>query len=45
MDGELSVAPGERVKVHSDVAGWVRVVRLLDHKSGLVPSWAVGLDS
>lgn len=42
MDGELSVEPGERVKVHSDVGGWVRVVRLSDHKSGLVPSWAVG---
>lgn len=44
MEGELSVAPGERVKVHSDVGGWVRVVRLADHKSGLVPSWAVGAD-
>lgn len=43
-DGELTVAPGERVKVHSDIQGWVRVLRLSDHRTGLVPSWAVGAE-
>eukprot|EP00887_Chlorella_sp_A99_P007321 scaffold2.g7321.t1 len=42
MDGELSVDPGDRVKVHSEVGGWLRVIRLSDSRSGLVPSWAVG---
>lgn len=42
MEGELSVEPGERVKVHSEVDGWARVIRVSDHRSGLVPSWAVG---
>ncbi|KAK2078839.1 hypothetical protein QBZ16_003679 [Prototheca wickerhamii] len=41
MEGELSVAPGDKVQVHSDVDGWARVVRLADGRSGLVPSWAV----
>ena len=44
MDGELSVEPGERVKVHSEVEGWARVIRLSDNRSGLVPSWAVATD-
>ena len=42
MDGELTVDPGDRVKVHSEVGGWLRVIRLSDSRSGLVPSWAVG---
>ena len=93
MDGELSVEPGDRVKVgggggrapgfkgegqgrgrrlkrrrqragcwrwrwprggalaappppqvHSEVGGWLRVIRLSDSRSGLVPSWAVAAD-
>ncbi len=42
MEGELSVEVGDKVKVHSDVGGWARVMRLSDAKTGLVPSWAVG---
>lgn len=41
MEGELSVEAGDRVRVHSEVAGWARVVRSSDGRSGLVPSWAV----
>ena len=44
MDGELSVAVGERVKVHSEMGGWARVMRMADAKAGLVPSWSVGLE-
>ena len=44
LEGELSVEAGERVKVHSEVDGWARVIRLSDHRTGLVPSWAVGAD-
>ena len=44
MEGELSVEPGDRIKVHSEVDGWVRVIRLSDNRTGLVPSWAVGSD-
>ena len=44
LDGELSVEPGERVKVHSEVEGWARVIRLSDNRTGLVPSWAVATD-
>jgi hypothetical protein len=42
MEGELSVEVGDKVKVHSDVGGWARVMRMSDAKTGLVPSWAVG---
>lgn len=42
MEGELSVDPGDRVKVHSEVGGWARVLRVSDLRAGLVPSWAVG---
>jgi hypothetical protein len=42
MEGELSVEIGDKVKVHSDVGGWARVMRMSDAKTGLVPSWAVG---
>jgi len=42
MEGELSVEPGDRVKVHSEVGGWARVLRVTDLRGGLVPSWAVG---
>ena len=42
MEGELSVDPGDRVKVHSEVGGWARVLRVADRRGGLVPSWAVG---
>jgi len=42
MEGELSVEVGDKVKVHSDVGGWARVLRMSDAKTGLVPSWAVG---
>ncbi|PSC76102.1 short-chain dehydrogenase [Micractinium conductrix] len=41
MEGELSVEPGDRIKVHSEVDGWVRVIRLSDNRTGLVPSWAL----
>ncbi|KAL6768752.1 hypothetical protein ACKKBF_B16055 [Auxenochlorella protothecoides x Auxenochlorella symbiontica] len=41
MEGELTVAPGDRVLVHNDADGWARVMRLSDGRSGLVPSWAV----
>jgi hypothetical protein len=41
MEGELSVVPGDRVKVHSEVGGWARVLRVGDRRGGLVPSWAV----
>ncbi|KAL4422766.1 hypothetical protein ABPG75_008963 [Micractinium tetrahymenae] len=44
LEGELSVEPGDRVKVHSEVDGWARVIRLSDNRTGLVPSWAVGGD-
>lgn len=44
LEGELTVEPGERVKVHSEVDGWARVIRLSDNRTGLVPSWAVGGD-
>jgi hypothetical protein len=42
MEGELTVAAGERVKVHSQAGGWARVLRLADRRAGLVPTWAVG---
>ena len=42
MEGEMTVEVGDRVKVHSEVGGWARVMRVSDAKSGLVPSWAVG---
>jgi len=42
LEGELTVEPGERVKVHSEVDGWARIIRLSDNRTGLVPSWAVG---
>lgn len=42
MEGELTVEPGDVVKVHSEVGGWARVLRVADRASGLVPSWAVG---
>jgi hypothetical protein len=42
LEGELTVEPGDRVKVHSQVDGWARVIRLGDNRTGLVPSWAVG---
>lgn len=45
MEGELTVVPGDRVQVHSDVDGWARVVRLSDGRTGLIPSWAVGAAS
>lgn len=44
MEGELSVEPGDRVKVHSEVGGWARVLRVGDRRGGLVPSWAVGAE-
>lgn len=44
LEGELSVEPGDVVKVHSEVDGWARVIRLSDNRTGLVPSWAVGGD-
>ena len=42
MDGELTVAKGDVVRVISDAGGWSKVVRLSDEQTGLVPSWAVG---
>jgi hypothetical protein len=41
MEGELSVDPGDVVKVHSEVGGWARVLRVSDRRGGLVPTWAV----
>ena len=42
MEGELTVEPGDKVTVHSEVGGWARVMRTRDGKEGLVPAWAVG---
>ena len=43
VEGELSVQAGDQVKVVAESTdGWVRVIRLGDHRSGLVPSWALG---
>lgn len=44
MEGELTVEPGDKVVVHSEVGGWARVMRRRDGKEGLVPAWAVGSD-
>lgn len=44
LEGELTVDLGDRVKVHSEVDGWARVIRLSDNRTGLVPSWAVSMD-
>ncbi len=41
MDGELTVAKGDVVRVISDAGGWSKVLRLSDEQTGLVPSWAV----
>ena len=42
MEGELTVRPGDRVKVISDIGGWTKVIRIDDKQVGLVPEWAVG---
>lgn len=44
MEGELSVSVGDKVKVHSEVGGWARVLKLSDNTGGLIPSWAVTWD-
>ena len=44
LEGELTVELGDKVKVHSEVDGWARVIRLSDNRTGLVPSWAVSLE-
>lgn len=45
LEGELTVAKGDVVRVVSDAGGWSKVVRLSDEQTGLVPSWAVGSKS
>jgi len=42
MEGELTVAKGDVIRVISDAGGWSKVVRLSDEQTGLVPSWAIG---
>jgi hypothetical protein len=41
MEGELSVQPGDKVKVLSDIGGWTKVFRPSDGKAGLIPDWAI----
>ena len=41
MEGELSVQPGDKVKILSDIGGWTKVFRPSDGKAGLIPDWAI----